>query len=127
MNLLIKYLKLSRRHKISLWIILYLYIKAIILVYYIPLNKYKHRFTKKPDNYFLHMPLYSDELSLILKLGKRLPLRITCLIESIVIQDYFKKYNLNVQIYLGVNKTDKLIAHAWCIENDNQLLHRISI
>lgn len=127
MNKLRKYLLLSRKQRISIWIMTLLFIKALFLVYFVPLKKYKGRFAAIQENDNSQMHQYCFELSLIRKIGRVLPFNMSCLVESIVIQDYFKRYDLDIQIYLGVHKTDKLLAHAWCLENiENNFKFRIS-
>jgi len=62
---------------------------------------------------------YYYEISLIKKMGKYFPLKITCLMESMVIQDYLRKYNIVAPITLGINKSDDIKAHAWICSVNN--------
>lgn len=119
MRWLITYLRLAWSDKQSVILIVLLFIKAIILVKHYPLSRYKKRFINNVQNQNFLLQQYQAELSLIYKVKKKIPFKITCLMESIVIQDFFKRYKLDIQIFLGINKTEKLNAHAWCVDKTN--------
>jgi hypothetical protein len=61
---------------------------------------------------------YQYEIRLIKTLGKYFPLKITCLMESMVIQDYLRKYNFIAPISLGVSKSKVVNAHAWILPSN---------
>jgi hypothetical protein len=90
-------------------------LKAKVLVRFVPLKYYfKKVFT---NNDFAHADLqqYYFQFSLLKKVIRRLPVRTTCLEESMAMQFYFRKFNVELPVILGIRKedNDKLHAHAW--------------
>lgn len=103
----------THSEKIRLIRILYLLVKSYFFVTFVSMKHYYKlycfgRIRNKAD-----LQPYRQEIRLIKKVGQILPIRITCLMESMAIQEYLKQYDLLTPISLGVRRTEGISAHAW--------------
>lgn len=91
-----------------------------ILVLHIPLRFYFDKFfSDKSLNSTITEPFY-EKISLIKRIGQQLPWKITCLMESMSIKYYLRRYNINVPIHICVFSQDTFRAHAWVLESDSE-------
>ena len=111
--------KSSNYERIRILKIGLLYLKSFFFVTYLPLKNYFSNYCFGPFLEKDELQPYNFEISLIKRLGKHFPLKITCLMESMVIQDYLRQYNLIAPISLGINKFEDVKAHAWIMPLNN--------
>jgi len=97
--------------------ILFMIIKARIMVRYIPLKYYYSRFICTQNDKCLDLQPFREHICLINRVMKAVPWDVTCLMESLVIQSYFKRYFIHVPIYIGVKTGNELKAHSWYSES----------
>ena len=93
--------------------IIFLYVKVSYIVKFVPLRKYYHKFFSHGDAQSLDLSKHRDKIRLIKKMMSILPGMHTCLKECIVVHLYFRKYDIYVPIYIGVNTSNGFLAHAW--------------
>lgn len=112
-----------RKDVVGLFII---YLKVSWLIRYYPLRKYY-------NTYFLHDHIhpfdfapYKKELNLVRKVIKHMPGNHTCLKESIIVHEFFKRKGLNVPIYLGVKTENGFLAHAWYDQSCSHGFNRVN-
>jgi len=59
------------------------------------------------------MQLFRHDVRLYRKVVKWIPVNLSCLIETMALKLYMKRYNLNFPIFIGVKTKNGLQAHAW--------------
>lgn len=93
-----------------------LYLKFSVIVEIVPLKFYYKKYLEvgKPEQAFDLQP-YRRELGLINRIGKRLPWKNKCIVESLVTSTYMKSLGINMPISLGVALEEGFYAHAWCL------------
>jgi len=106
----------SWKQKTEILKIFYLYLKFSVIVEFMPLKYYYKKHLETVDyKYTCTLQLYKKELSLIKKLGRILPWKCKCIVESLVIKTYMNKFNIDLPISLGVSIDGGFSAHAWCV------------
>lgn len=105
--------RLTSKDMSSLAHIFFLYLKYQFIVQFLPLKYYKHNFNNcsVSNN---SMQLIRRDLRLIKGVRSFLPFRPRCLVDSLVIRNYFRRMNLDIPILLGVQNNTSIKAHAWC-------------
>lgn len=93
----------------------FLLLRARFLVRHVPLKRYRHRFFIPQPEHQTELQFSGKELRRFRKIVKFIPVKTTCLMQNIALQDYFKKKNVPFPIYLGLKKDEEgqLLAHAW--------------
>lgn len=109
-------LKRSWRQKLEILRIVFLYLKFTMIVELVPL-RYYYKFYLENIEYrnIGKLQPYNRELGLIKKLGVKLPWKIKCIVESLVIKNYMKRLGVEIPISLGVSLEEGFNAHAWCL------------
>ena len=106
--------------------ILFLIIKSYLLVRFVPLRLYCSKYLYLTP--VVDMQPYVSEIRFIRKILNYIPLRITCLMESIVVQLYlFSRFNVKIPICIGIKKDHSLLAHAWDMDSKNEGYKRLKI
>ena len=104
----------SRRNELLKAIHLYyLLFFTYLLVNYIPLQYYYKKYLFSDKDVQFDMQPFQRDFSLLKKLQRYFPARITCLIDSMVKQSYLKKHGIIAPIKLGLSSSKGLSAHAW--------------
>lgn len=107
------FLKLSFQKKISVFFILFSYLRVRTLLSIIPLDWYFNKYFGNKEVHKRELQLSDHELGLVRVVLNKLPCKSTCLIESMVVHLYFRRQNIYVPIQLGVKTGGILLAHAW--------------
>jgi len=89
-------------------------------VTYLPARYYYYKYHFGTYSEPNDLKLFRKEIRLIRKVTNLLPIRITCLMESLIIQTYYKKHNFIIPIVLGVKRNDELSAHAWVVPSERK-------
>lgn len=85
-----------------------------ILVGFIPLKYYFTNYFSFSDLPDINLQPYHKEISYFNKIKKHSKIKISCLVESMVMFCYFKrKHNIVIPIRIGVSVKDDFQAHAW--------------
>jgi len=113
--LIIKFFKFDTSKRLSIVYILTLLILVKLLVNLIPLKYYYYKLLFNNMNCNIDLQPYYCNFRLFKKIIRKIPLKITCLEESLAMRLYFRKFNINLPVYLGIkiDSKNKLIAHAW--------------
>ena len=111
-NKLLRIFKQNSLPILNLILILFHFIVVKFVVQYLPLKYYYSRFIKKSDVLVKDLQPYYSELRLIHRMKLIVPWKVTCLMESLIIQSYFKRYNYGIPILLGVHTRATIQAHA---------------
>lgn len=95
--------------------IIFLIVKSYLLVTLLPLKFYQNRISLLKIEHQIDIHAYEMDIILINKVISTTPWIVTCLMRSLVVQSYFKQFNIHIPIYLGLKKglSGKLYAHAW--------------
>ncbi|MEN8193437.1 MAG: lasso peptide biosynthesis B2 protein [Bacteroidota bacterium] len=107
--------------------ILLLLVKEGLIVRYMPLKYYYSSFINTPEDIYLDLQPFHENIDRINRVIKAVPWNVTCLMECLVIQSYFKKFSINVPIYIGVKTGEELKAHAWYSESEQFSYNKLSI
>jgi hypothetical protein len=112
-----KFFKLSNNQKYDVLIILIELIRAFVIVKCIPTRYYyRYYFSPEKEGHFdIQNTVQPSAMDICLfnKIVKIIPLKITCLMESMAAKSYFKKRNISFPIIIGINTKGELNAHAW--------------
>lgn len=111
------FIKASWQKKLDGMRIIFLFAKASYIVKFVPLRKYHATLFCKVEKYPIDLSNHMAQINFIRRVLKVLPGSHTCLKECIIVHLYFKKNNINIPIYLGVNTKDGFKAHAWYDSN----------
>ena len=126
LNKIIKYIRLSYRDKILILKILLLLLHVYLFVKLLPMRFYYSKFVfNATEEYDYHLQPYIHEIRLINSIVKLFPFQVTCLMECMLVQRFFLKYNVLIPIRLGLQTTGDLKAHAWYSRPEEQKLYHI--
>lgn len=99
--------------KITTLRIICLFILAKIYVEFIPLKYYYNNLIVNSDNLFFDMNPIKADLHRIYVVGRMIPWKVTCIMQAIAAKMYFRRYKIEIPIYLGIDISNGLRAHAW--------------
>ena len=108
-----KFILISFQEKIQIFRILLLILKSSFIVRYLPLSHYYDRYFSIPQKTLIDLSLYKDDILFIRRILSVLPIKVSCLIESMTAQDYLRRHGIQIPISLGVKVSNQLFAHAW--------------
>ena len=93
--------------------LVFIVIKISILVRYTPLRKYYDRYPKHKDipNYLPEQ--YIKDITLIRKLFSYIPWQLSCLMQCLIVKEYFLHHNIYITVKIGVKTEGGIKAHAW--------------
>jgi hypothetical protein len=100
--------------------IVYLVVKMIFFVSFIPLRIYYKKFSFGPTKNETDLQPYYQDICRINKVCNFLPFKVSCIVRSMVTHDYLKKRSVYVAITLGVKRNGGLQAHAWILPKQSQ-------
>lgn len=91
-----------------------------MIVELVPLRFYYRSYFENIENRNIgKLQPYNRELGLIKRLGIKLPWKIKCIVESLVIKNYMKRLGVDIPISLGVSLNKGFYAHAWCLPQNS--------
>jgi len=99
--------------------IMLILIKIKVIVFFFPLSRYYDKYFDFNSNQNSLLQLYQSDIRHIKKILNLLPINTTCLIECMVMQNYFRKFGVYIPINIGVSKESFLKAHAWIESKDS--------
>jgi hypothetical protein len=103
----------------------YLLSKAYILVSIVPLKYYYNKFFFSSDDIEVDLQPFQYDFSLLNKIERYFPARITCIMHVIAMQYYLKMHGIYAPIKLGLNTNGEMSAHAWIENNQFQNEYKV--
>lgn len=94
--------------------ILFFLLKSSFIVHFIPLRRYHDRYFITSETNTVDLQPYIPKIRLLYRVISSLPIKVTCLIECMAIKNYLETFSVNQNIFIGIQTSDKLLAHAWC-------------
>ena len=118
LNRYIRFIYRSNREEIitSLQFV-YLLSKAYIIVKIVPLKYFYYKFFFSSNDIEVDLQLFQHDLSMLNKIRRYFPARITCIMHVIAMQYYLKRHGVYAPIKLGLNTCGEMSAHAWIEKN----------
>lgn len=111
------FLKSDLHRKRKILIVFLLLTRYSFIVSFVPLRLYYWKYFNLESEENLNLKPYSEEITLIKRIGKGIPWKTTCLIECLTLKKLLSKYEVNVPIILGLNIKESMHAHAWCLRS----------
>jgi len=119
-----KIFKLSLSKQMLIIHFIFALIQAKLLVKFIPLKYYYYKVFSRIEWSQDDLQPFKKHFSLLKKVSNRIPVKLSCLEESIAIHYYFRRFNIKLPIYLGIRKerNDLIFAHAWSAFEEYQVV-----
>lgn len=95
------------------------------MVKYFPLRFYYKKYFSNNNGQNLDLQSFNKDITLIKRILRSVPWKITCLMESLIIKNYLFRYGIVLPIVVGIRINDKLEAHAWYDLNKKYEFQRI--
>jgi len=112
-------LSLSRKVMVLRMIIILIY--TSVLVRFITLRFYYDRYIAGNDDLRgKNMQPFRDQIVLYKRLMLLIPWKVTCLMESLAFFIYFKKYGIQIPLFIGVKTGNQMKAHAWNFSSNSR-------
>jgi len=119
MKNIISFCSASTRKKLIIIRVTLILIKVKAIVNFFPLKSYFIKYFETDSTTRIDLQPFQYEMGYIRKILNLLPINTTCLIECMVMQNYFRKFGVYIPINIGVSKESFLKAHAWIESKDS--------
>ena len=120
-HLVKSFLRFSLSRKMIVLRMITILIYTSVLVRFIPLKFYYGRYIAGSDDLRgKNMQPFRDQIVLYKRLMLLIPWKVTCLMESLAFFIYFKKYGIQIPLFIGVKTGNQMKAHAWNFSSNSR-------
>jgi hypothetical protein len=116
-NIVSKFLGSSPKTRNEAMMMILIVIKVQFLVWLIPLRYYYNRYFSYLDPNIPDKQRFNKYMGLFRSVINVLPVRVSCLVESMALFDILKMHGIVNPVHIGIKIGETMDAHAW---NDHQ-------